>query len=136
MEKTKTIYSVVALLAAFSCGSAIALEGTEEFRLAEDYGCIACHALEPKKQNVKADDIEVLPVGPSLREIAERFHSNPDADKYKELYRIVKYGSSPFRSKWQGEVSGLAMPPNDETISDLDINRLLVWMLTSYAVDK
>jgi cytochrome c len=70
-----------------------------------------------------------LPVGPSFAEIAERFASD-GGSTYQDLARIIKYGSSPYRSKWRGKVSGLAMPPNDDTISDLDINKLLVGILT------
>ena len=129
MDIYKTIYPVMALSMMLFSTTGMAAE-SEEYQMAENYGCIACHALTPQK-NVKADDIEVLPVGPSFQEIAQRFYNNKDEGKYRELYRIVKFGSSPFRSKWRDSISGLAMPPNDETMPDLDINRLLVWILTA-----
>ena len=133
MGKFKSFYSTVALLMISFSANTLA-EQSEEYKLAEVYGCIACHALKPQKAG--SGDNPVQPVGPSFEEIAQRFHANKDEGKYQELYRIVKYGSSPFRSKFQGQISGLAMPPNDETISDLDINRILVWVLTTNKAGK
>lgn len=124
----KSVYSTIALLAISFSANTMAAE-SPELKLATDYGCIACHA--PVGTNTVVEGKARLPIGPSLQEIAARYHNNERPDKYQELYRIVKHGSSPYRSKWQGEISGLAMPPNDDTISDLDIHRLLVWILTS-----
>ena len=70
------------------------------YELVQTNGCIACHSAEPK--SVEADK-SALPIGPSFQEIAERFHNNERDDRYQELYRIVKHGSSPYRSKWQGK---------------------------------
>ncbi len=127
MHTKKILFSLIGgALAIFSAN--VMAANSEEHKLAESHGCIACHALQPASKTGK--NPRALPIGPSMQEIAERYHANKSPGKYQELYRIVKHGSSPYRSKWQGKISGLAMPPNDDTISDLDINRLLVWILT------
>ncbi len=108
-------------------------EHTPEHLLAEKYGCISCHSLTTQAD---AGGQTVLPVGPSFQEIAESFFSNESESRYQDLYRIVKHGSSPYRSKWKGKISGLAMPPNDDSITDLEINRLLVWILSDSVTDK
>ena len=133
MENRRFVYPFMLLLTAFFSTGAVAAQ-SEELKLAETYGCIACHS--PIPHDTMVDGKKMKPLGPSFKEIADRFYSNDRDDKYQELYRIVKHGSSPYRSKWQGKISGLAMPPNDDTISDLDINRLLVWILTSHRPGK
>ena len=105
----------------------LAAEHNDEHKLAELHGCTACHGLAPSMVDGKR---QALPIGPSFEEIANRYFENSKPDKYQELYRIVKYGSSPYSSKWKGEISGLAMPPNEGSMTDLEINRLLVWILT------
>ncbi len=103
-------------------------EVIEERQLADIHGCTVCHAVKPAA--MAGEGKKAMPIGPSFQDIAERFHANANEGKYEELARIVKHGSSPYRSHFRGKISGLAMPPNDDTISDLDINRLLVWILT------
>ena len=132
MHIKKMAFPVIVLFAAIYSGTAMSA-GSEVQTLAETYGCTSCHSLAAK---TITKEKPALPVGPSFQQIAERFQRNQDEGKYQELYRVVKHGSSPYRSKWQGQISGLAMPPNDETISDLDINRLLVWILTSFDSNK
>ena len=128
MLNSKSVCSMISLLALSLAGNAMA-EHSEEHKMTETYGCKSCHALAPGA--VSKNKKIALPIGPSFQEIAARYHANKDEGKYQELYRIIKHGSSPYRSKWQGKISGLAMPPNDDTIPDLDINRMLVWILTA-----
>jgi cytochrome c len=128
MHYNKTLPLVVAGALGLGSGQALA-EKSAEHQLADIHGCTACHALKPA--TATGEGKKALPIGPSFQDIAVRFHANQNPDKYAELMRIVKHGSSPYRSHFRGKISGLAMPPNDETISDLDINRLLVWILTS-----
>jgi|GEM_PF-1267010 len=110
------------------CANQAMAEVIAEQQLADIHGCSVCHAGKPAA--MAAEGKKALPIGPSFQEIAERFHANPNEGKYEELVRIIKHGSSPYRSHFRGKISGLAMPPNDETISDLEINRLLVSILT------
>jgi len=126
----KLTYPFIAFLLVLFPATAMTAGNTEVMKLTETYGCSACHAAT--NQKAKKGGKPVLPVGPSYPAIAKRFYSNSNPEKYQELYRIIKHGSSPYRSYYQGKISGLAMPPNDDTISDLDINRMLVWILTSF----
>ena len=129
MTYDKLAYPFIALLVMLLPATVTATGNDEVQKLTDTYGCTACHAQTDLKTK---SGKPALPVGPSYRDIAKRFYSNSNPEKYQELYRIIKHGSSPYRSYYQGKVSGLAMPPNDDTISDLDINRMLVWILTSF----
>jgi cytochrome c len=123
MKKYKLIYALFFMLMTSYSASSLAIDAAELEKLSFKYGCEACHSVTPVNESNR------LPVGPAFAEIAERFASD-GGSTYQDLARIIKYGSSPYRSKWRGKVSGLAMPPNDDTISDLDINKLLVGILT------
>jgi cytochrome c len=125
MKNYKVIYPFLIMLASSLSGHAFAADCNAE-KLSEVYGCNACHSVLPQK----VDKSKRLPIGPSFLEIAQLFHREKTATSYQDLARIIKHGSSPYRSKFRGKISGLAMPPNDDTISDLDINRLLVWILS------
>lgn len=125
MKNYQLIYSFLIVLGASFISQAYAAECSAE-KLSEIYGCNTCHSVMPRQ----LDKSQRLPVGPSFLEIAELFRSEKKDSSYSDLARIIKYGSSPFRSKFKGQISGLAMPPNEDTISDLDINRLLVWILS------
>lgn len=105
---------------------AIADAAMEKFAM--DSGCITCHSISPAKGNNNSSN--ELPIGPSFYDIATRFHSNEHYVTYEELVRTIKYGSSPYRSHWKGKITGLAMPPNGETMSDIDMNKLLIWILS------
>jgi cytochrome c len=123
MKKYKLIYPLFFMLLSSLSANVFAVDASELEKLSISYGCEACHSITPSTEAKR------LPVGPSFAEIAERYETD-GRSSYQDLARIIKYGSSPYRSKWRGLVSGLAMPPNDDTITDLDINRLLVGILT------
>lgn len=95
----------------------------EMLQLAAFSGCLTCHSVEPK--HTPPDS--VLPVGPSYREVAARYSSDPQA--YDKLYRAVKQGSSPYDRHWQGKVSGLSMPPN-VNVDDANTGKLVRWILS------
>lgn len=108
--------------------SNIAAADAKMEELAANSGCLTCHSIVSPKGNNKSS--KELPVGPSFSDIATRFHSNEHYVTYEELVRTIKYGSSPYRSHWKGKITGLAMPPNGESMSDVDMNKLLIWILS------
>lgn len=126
MRKLKLKSALLVLLGSLAGNNAIATEQNDIGNLVAKYGCDTCHSLRPVETKSASS---ALPVGPSFFEISARFHSDKGSS-YADLARIIKHGSSPYRSQWKGKISGLAMPPNDKNISDLEINRLLVWILT------
>jgi cytochrome c len=91
--------------------------------LAKNSGCITCHSIDHQ------DSSEKLPVGPSFYDISTRFNHDENIT-YGDMIRTIKYGSSPYRSHWKGKITGLAMPPNNETMSDINMNKLLIWILS------
>lgn len=125
MKNYQLICSGMIMLLSTLTGKAYAADCNAE-KLSEIYGCNTCHSVLPQK----VDKSRRLPIGPSFTEISQLFHSEKKDSSYQDLARIIKHGSSPYRSKFRGQISGLAMPPNDDTISELDINRLLVWILS------
>ncbi len=126
MRSYKMIRSAITVAALLSSANAIAVEDTME-RFAVTSGCTTCHSLvSPEANN---DSASKLPVAPSFPDISKRFHENKDSD-YNELVRAIKYGTSPFRSHWKGKITGLAMPPNGEILSDYEVNKLLIWVLS------
>lgn len=125
MKNYKLICSFIIMLVSTLSVNVFAADYNAE-KLSEVYGCNACHSVLPQK----VDKAKRLPIGPSFLEISQLFHSEKKENSYQDLARIIKHGSSPYRSKFRGQISGLAMPPNDDTISDLDIHRLLVWILS------
>jgi cytochrome c len=77
--------------------------------LAEQSGCLACHA--PKQRLV----------GPSLAEIASRYRSDGGAET--RLFAKVRSGS-------QGAWGNVPMPPHPQ-LQESDIRNLIRWILTS-----
>jgi cytochrome c len=123
MKKNKIIYPIIMMTTTLMFSNlAIADAGME--KLAMNSGCVTCHSISHDKENKE------LPIGPSFYDIATRFHSNEHYVTYEELVRTIKYGSSPYRSHWKGKITGLAMPPNGETMSDINMNKLLIWILS------
>lgn len=97
----------------------IAAEGEIE-QLSVEHGCVTCHSVTQQKTDAK-------PVAPSFIDIAKRFHAEGD---YEYLVNIIKYGSNPYKSDWKGKITGAAMPPNKGIMSDFEINKLLVAILS------
>lgn len=93
-------------------------------QMAAERGCTTCHAVE----TVEVAEGETKPVGPSWTSVAERYSDREDALDY--LVDIVKGGSNPYDSHWKGEVSGLAMPPNEVALQEGDAEKLVAWILT------
>jgi len=76
--------------------------------LAKKHACFACHTVDKKM------------VGPSYKEVAERYRSDKAAQA--KLAEKVRKGS-------QGVWGTVPMPPN-ATVPDADINALVKWILS------
>jgi cytochrome c len=92
-------------------------------------GCLACHALTAGKPGPN----HLLPVGPSWPDVAWRYRSEAAGAQrdalIERLIRSVQDGTNPYTSRWKGQISGLAMPPNATAISPSDSRRLIEWIL-------
>jgi cytochrome c len=75
--------------------------------LAREQGCLGCHAME------------TVLVGPSYREVAEKYSGDKDA--LTALTRQIREGGS---GKW----GDIAMPPQPQ-VSATDAKRLAKWIL-------
>lgn len=99
--------------------------------LASRSGCLACHALAAGKPGPNA----LPPIGPSWPEVALRYREEAVGERRQELIdrltRAVQDGTNPYASRWNGQISGLAMPPNAVAISPKDTRRLIDWILRS-----
>lgn len=80
--------------------------------LAKTSGCLECHGAAQKG------------VAPSFRDIAARYRGNPRARI--ELLETVKRGG---KGNWAEASSGALMPPYSPRLSDVDIQRLVDWVL-------
>jgi cytochrome c len=96
----------VAILA-FSLTAAPAL-AADELKLAQDSGCLACHAVDKKL------------VGPSYKEVAAKYKGDPKAEAM--LVKKVKEGGA-------GVWGQIPMPPNSPRVSDANIQTLVKWVL-------
>ena len=94
-------------------------------KLASGSSCTLCHKEEPRKAG--AD--ELLPIGPSWKEIARRYRSQPNAED--RLTNIVVSGSGPGPKDrhWANKASGVNMLPNAVEISPEDARNLVRWIL-------
>ncbi len=97
--------------------------------LASRSGCLACHALTAGRSGPNG----LLPVGPSWPQVAQRYRDEALSDQrqalIERLVREVQDGTNPYTSRWKGQISGLAMPPNAVAISPQESRRLIEWIL-------
>jgi cytochrome c len=97
--------------------------------LASRSGCLACHALNAGVPGPNA----LPPIGPSWPQVARRYRSEAAGAQrdalIDRLIRTVQDGTNPYTSRWKGQISGLAMPPNATAISPSDSRRLIEWIL-------
>jgi cytochrome c len=94
-------------------------------KLASASSCALCHSEEPRK----AGTDELLPIGPSWKEIARRYRGQPNAED--RLTNVVVSGSGPGPKDrhWANKASGVSMPPNTVEISPEDASKLVRWIL-------
>jgi cytochrome c len=90
------------------CLAAAPALAADEQRLAQESGCMTCHALDKKL------------IGPAYQAVAAKYKDDPSAEGL--LVRKVKEGGAGI---W-GQV---AMPPNSPRVSDTDIRTLIKWIL-------
>jgi len=119
MKQYKISKLLIVMTATLLMNNVIAAEG-ELKQLSNSYGCVTCHSIEPQDSKTK-------PVAPSFQDIAKRYHNDDD---YEYLVTVIKYGSNPYKSDWKGKITGAAMPPNKGIMSDYEINKLLVGILS------
>jgi cytochrome c len=93
-------------------------------KLATNSGCMTCHHIEPGAKGPNG----LPPIGPAWKDVAAKYASVKGAQQ--QLTATVMAGSSPYESHWKDKVSGLAMPPNKVTISEVDAARVVAWILT------
>jgi len=88
--------------------------GREEgLALANKSGCLACHRIETKL------------VGPAWRDVSKRYQSDPGAKAH--LISKVKSGG---KGNWTDVTGGIAMPPYSPRVSDGDIEKLVLFILS------
>ena len=94
------------LAAAVAAGALLAAPVHADEALAKKHNCLACHTIDKKS------------VGPSYKEIAQKYKGQNVAAKLEEK---VKKGG-------QGVWGQIPMPPN-ATVPDADIKKLVAWVL-------
>ena len=94
------------LAAAVAAGALLAVPAQADEALAKKHGCLACHTVDKKS------------VGPSYKEIAQKYKGQNVAAKLEEK---VKKGG-------QGVWGQIPMPPN-ATVPDADVKKLVAWIL-------
>lgn len=91
-----------------AAGLALALPSYASEELAKKHNCLACHTIDKKV------------VGPSYKEVAAKYRSDPGAEA--KLFDKVKKGG-------QGVWGQIPMPPN-AAVPDADIRALVKWILS------
>lgn len=124
MTKPNLFLSTLAASAFVWSSTAIADAKDDAMRhLASKSGCFICHGIE---QDAKGPD-GLKPVGPAFKAVAQRYKGDKKATK--TLTSEVLAGTSPYNRHWKDEASGVAMPPNGVSISDIDAKKLVEWIL-------
>jgi cytochrome c551/c552 len=81
--------------------------------LAEQSGCLKCHAIETKV------------IGPAFRDVATKYKSDPGA-REKLLEKVKKGG----KGNWTEVTGGVLMPPHSALIPDRMVAQLVDWVLS------
>ena len=81
----------------------------DEQKLAQESGCLACHAVYNKV------------VGPAFKEVAAKYQGDPNAEA--TLVERVKEGGA-------GVWGQIPMPPNSPKVSNANIQTLVKWVLS------
>lgn len=85
----------------------------EGLALAQKGGCLACHKIDAKL------------VGPAWQDVSAKYQGNPDA--MAQLVQKVKAGG---QGNWTEVTGGIPMPPYSPRVSDADIERLVMFVLS------
>lgn len=85
----------------------------EGLALAQKGGCLACHKIDAKL------------VGPAWQDVSAKYEGNPDA--MAKLVQKVKTGG---QGNWTEVTGGIPMPPYSPRVSDEDIERLVMFVLS------
>ena len=104
MKRSTVILASVATAAAL----AASLPATADEKLAQKYGCLACHQMDKKL------------VGPAYKEVAAKYRTDKGAEA--KLVEKVKKGGV-------GAWGQIMMPPNP-SVPDADLHALVKWILS------
>jgi len=104
--------------------SAIAGDVESMPQLARDRGCLICHDVEGTPSNANS----VIPLAPAFRDIARRYHGDPQAAA--RLSALVRQGTSSTRRHWEGKASGERMLPNAVEVTDEEARAIVEWILS------
>ncbi|MDP1679837.1 MAG: c-type cytochrome [Candidatus Nitrotoga sp.] len=89
------------------------LSREEGLALANKSGCLVCHKIETKL------------VGPAWRDVSKRYKGDHEAKA--RLIAKVKAGG---KGNWTEVTGGIAMPPNSPRVSDENIEKLVIFVLS------
>ncbi len=102
--------SILATAALLGMGAG---QGVADEALAKKHGCMDCHGVGERGF-----------VGPSFKEISERYKDKADARR--ALVATVKNGG---KGSWTEISRGVPMPPYKNRIPEAEIERLVRWLL-------
>ena len=105
----KALYVALSITASFSVAGVAHADET----LAKSKNCIACHAVDAKR------------VGPSYKEIANRYADQKDIEA--RLAETIIKGS---RGAWTKELGKEVLMPPNATVKPEDAARLTKWILS------
>lgn len=105
--------ALAAVTTALSAQTPAAMGKDEAMALAQQSGCLACHAIEKKV------------VGPAWQDVAARYKGNAAARG--DLIEKVKAGG---KGNWTEVTGGVPMPPYSPRVSDDNIAALVDFLLS------
>ena len=126
----KLLLSACLLTLAWAPGIAFADDAVMVLTIAQDHGCLACHAIDGQPSGA----LGALPVGPAWRDLARRYKSVKGAQQTLTTKIMTGSSSEPgrataYESHWSGRVSGEFMPSHRSSISEVEAARLVTWIL-------
>jgi cytochrome c len=126
----KLLLSACLLTLAWAPGIAFADDAVMVLTIAQDHGCLACHAIDGQPSGA----LGALPVGPAWSDLARRYKSVKGAQQTLTTKIMTGSSSEPgrataYESHWSGRVSGEFMPSHRSSISEVEAARLVTWIL-------
>ncbi|MCC6207915.1 MAG: c-type cytochrome [Gammaproteobacteria bacterium] len=85
----------------------------EGLALAQKGGCLACHKIDAKL------------VGPAWQDVSAKYKGDPDA-----MTRLIQKVKTGGQGNWTEVTGGIPMPPYSPRVSDEDIERLVMFVLS------
>lgn len=126
MRMREIILSVLMLIVVVEPGYASDDVDRKMLNLARDRGCMLCHDFQPKKSVGE----QVLPMGPSWREIGKRYKGANNAEERLTQTVLQGTGPRPGDRHWTGKVTTDRMFPNTVEIKPEEARSLVHWILS------